>query len=660
MEISSSVALGGQRQFRQDINALRAWAVIAVVFYHFGVLGFSGGFLGVDIFFVISGFLMTGIIISGLENKRFSIFKFYAARIKRIIPALLFLCVIFLVIGWFLLAPDDYGTLAKHIKDSLLFVSNNTYRKESGYFDVVSHEKWLLHTWSLSVEWQFYIILPIFLYVAWLVNKKRSWLFAVVLVLFLYSLVSCIIKTDVAPTKAFYLIKYRYWEMLAGGLIFFLSDFLKGKLSARISMALYAVAMMGIFLPVYFISSESNWPGYLALIPVLSAAAFIFINRSDVAWVNNAVVVWMGDRSYSIYLWHWPVVVLLDYFQQLNNSYMVAIGILLSFLLAELSYRAVEHPLRKRKEDTVWVLPAQVLVASACVCLAALGIIKFKGLPERVDPIVVKLAAEKENMDRGKRECIYGKVHARGPLSCSYGKGDVKAVVLGDSHAAAIVTAVQAALPSQNEKVLLWSRAACPFIKGVTAKIDQDCNTFVEWVLNRLKTLPPDVPVVLIERASLYAMGANEGVVGTGKVKPPIFFDKSFDYPAPEFLEQFREHALDTLCEAAKSRKMYWVKPIPELKISVPQAMARAKMRGIEKRVEISRSEYNDRHSFIVSLMYEAKKKCGVEILDPLPYLCDSEACYGDKNGWPIYFDDDHLSESGNKLLVPMFKSIFE
>jgi peptidoglycan/LPS O-acetylase OafA/YrhL len=660
MGISGSVASDSKRKFRQDINALRAWAVVAVVFYHFGVSGFSGGFLGVDIFFVISGYLMTGIIVSGLESKRFSILKFYTARIKRIIPALLFLCVILLGIGWFLLAPDDYRTLAEHVRDSLFFVSNNTYRKESGYFDVLSHEKWLLHTWSLSVEWQFYIILPVILYVAWLINQKRSWLFSVVLIIFLYSLVSCIVKTESAPTTAFYLIKYRCWEMLAGGLIFFLPSFLKEKLPTYIGMALYTVAMLSILLPVYFISSESNWPGYLALIPVLGAAVFILINRSDVAWVNNAVVVWTGDRSYSIYLWHWPVVVLLDYFQQLSSPYMVVTGVLLSFLLAELSYRVVENPLRKRKEDTVWVLPVQVLVVSACVCLMALGIIKFNGLPERVDPIVVKLAAGKENMDRGKRECIYGKVHARGPLSCSYGRGDVKAVVLGDSHAAAIVTAVQAALPRQNEKVLLWSRAACPFIKGVTAKIDQDCNTFVEWVLSGLKNLPPDVPVVLIERASLYAMGANEGVVGAGKVKPPVFFDKSYDYPAPEFLDQFREHTLDTLCEAAKSRKMYWVKPIPELKISVPQAMARAKMRGVEKRVEISRSEYNDRHSFIMSLMVEAKNKCGVEVLDPLPYLCDDKACYGDKDGWPIYVDDDHLSQSGNKVLVPMFRSIFE
>ena len=297
MEISGSVVSGSQRVFRQDINALRAWAVISVVLYHFGVLGFSGGFLGVDIFFVISGYLMTGIIVSGLEGDKFSIINFYFARIKRIIPALLFLCVVLLVVGWFLLAPDDYSVLAKHVKDTLIFVSNNTYRKESGYFDVVSHEKWLLHTWSLSVEWQFYIILPIIFYAAWLINKKRGWLFFVVLVLFLYSFISCIYKTDTAPTKAFYLIKYRCWEMLAGSLVFFLSGALMGRVPKRVNNALYIICLVSIFLPVYFITSESKWPGYLALIPVFGAATFIFVNNSNVAWVNNKAVVWAGERS---------------------------------------------------------------------------------------------------------------------------------------------------------------------------------------------------------------------------------------------------------------------------------------------------------------------------------------------------------------------------
>lgn len=660
MENSGSVVAGSKNKFRQDINALRAWAVVSVVLYHFGVPGFSGGFVGVDIFFVISGYLMTGIIVSGLEVGKFSVLNFYFARINRIIPALLLLCLMLLALGWFLLAPDDYEILAKHVKDTLLFVSNNTYRKESGYFDVLSHEKWLLHTWSLSVEWQFYLILPVFLYVAWLINKKRRWLFSVVFVVFLYSLVSCILKTNEAPTKAFYMIKYRYWEMLAGGLVYFLSDFLRDKISRGAGTVVYVASILGVLLPVFFVTSESHWPGYLALIPVLGAAAFILVNRSDLAVVNNKAVVWVGERSYSIYLWHWPAVVLLDYFQLLSSIYLVAFGVLGSFVVAELSYRLIENPFRKRRNSVVWVVPAIVLLASVGVCAMALGVIKLKGLPDRVDPVVVKLAAEKGNIDKGKSNCIYGENPAQGPLSCEYGKGEIKAVVLGDSHAIAIASAVQAALPERSGKILLWSRAACPFIKGVTAKIDQDCNDFVSWVLENIKSVPSNVPVILIQRSSLYVMGANEGVVGTGKVKPPIYFDQPYDYPAPEFLAQFRQHTLDTLCEVSKSRKLYWMKPTPELKIGVPQVMARAKMRNMDKRVFVSLDEYNERSQFVFSLMNDAKKDCGVQILDPLPYLCDDKACYGDRDGWPVYFDDDHLSASGNKLLVPMFQKVFE
>jgi peptidoglycan/LPS O-acetylase OafA/YrhL len=633
---------------------------VSVVLYHFGVPGFSGGFVGVDIFFVISGYLMTGIIVSGLEVGKFSVLNFYFARINRIIPALLLLCLMLLALGWFLLAPDDYETLAKHVKDTLLFVSNNTYRKESGYFDVLSHEKWLLHTWSLSVEWQFYLILPVFLYVAWLINKKRRWLFSVVFVVFLYSLVSCILKTNEAPTKAFYMIKYRYWEMLAGGLVYFLSDFLRDKISRGAGTVVYVASILGVLLPVFFVTSESHWPGYLALIPVLGAAAFILVNRSDLAVVNNKAVVWVGERSYSIYLWHWPAVVLLDYFQLLSSIYLVAFGVLGSFVVAELSYRLIENPFRKRRNSVVWVVPAIVLLASVGVCAMALGVIKLKGLPDRVDPVVVKLAAEKGNIDKGKSNCIYGENPAQGPLSCEYGKGEIKAVVLGDSHAIAIASAVQAALPERSGKILLWSRAACPFIKGVTAKIDQDCNDFVSWVLENIKSVPSNVPVILIQRSSLYVMGANEGVVGTGKVKPPIYFDQPYDYPAPEFLAQFRQHTLDTLCEVSKSRKLYWMKPTPELKIGVPQVMARAKMRNMDKRVFVSLAEYNERSQFVFSLMNDAKKDCGVQMLDPLPYLCDDKACYGDRDGWPVYFDDDHLSASGNKLLIPMFQRVFE
>jgi len=148
--------------FRNDINGLRAWAVVAVILYHFGVPGIGGGFVGVDVFFVISGFLMTGIVVGGLAREGgFSVWSFYMARARRILPALLVLCLVLLTLGWWLLLPLDYKMLGKHALAALTFLSNITFQREAGYFDAASHEKWLLHTWSLAVEWQFYMLLPL-------------------------------------------------------------------------------------------------------------------------------------------------------------------------------------------------------------------------------------------------------------------------------------------------------------------------------------------------------------------------------------------------------------------------------------------------------------------------------------------------------------------
>ena len=160
--------------FRYDINGLRAYAVLFVVLFHFGVFGFTGGFVGVDVFFVISGFLMTKIIMDGLKSNKFSIIQFYTNRAVRIIPALAILCIFLIIAGWFQLIPTDFKALSKHIIASLFFISNIVYWRESGYFDADAHEKILLHTWSLSVEWQFYLLLPIYLIIAYRLLKNKT------------------------------------------------------------------------------------------------------------------------------------------------------------------------------------------------------------------------------------------------------------------------------------------------------------------------------------------------------------------------------------------------------------------------------------------------------------------------------------------------------
>ena len=217
----------GSREFRLDINGLRAWAVVAVVLFHFGLPGVSGGFVGVDVFFVISGFLMTGIIVSALERGSFSLWSFYLARARRIMPALIVLCAAVLLLGWFILMPKEYQPLGRHARESLLFVSNLTYLAEAGYFDTASHEKWLLHTWSLSVEWQFYLLQPLLLMGIWRFFPSRRAVSNLLLGLALLSLGWSIWLTVDNPNRAFYLLQSRAWALLLGALVYLHGDRLR-------------------------------------------------------------------------------------------------------------------------------------------------------------------------------------------------------------------------------------------------------------------------------------------------------------------------------------------------------------------------------------------------------------------------------------------------
>jgi peptidoglycan/LPS O-acetylase OafA/YrhL len=322
-------------KFRTDINGLRALAIIAVVLFHFNPSWIPGGFAGVDVFFVISGFLMTGLIFRGLENNNFSIINFYVARANRIIPALSVVCLALLVFGWFYLTPLDYRALGKHVASSMGFLSNIIYWRESGYFDTASHSKWLLHTWSLSVEWQFYMIYPVVLVLLKkcmsLTNIKRLLVVGTV-VGFIFS----VYATYRWPNPAYFLFPTRAWEMMMGGLAF-LYPLQNLK---ETSKKYFEWAGIALILASYaFISKDNLWPGYLALIPVLGAYLVIIANRSGSVITDNVVMQKVGLWSYSIYLWHWPVVVFGYYFEMQHWEW---IGIPISVVLGFCSYKFIE------------------------------------------------------------------------------------------------------------------------------------------------------------------------------------------------------------------------------------------------------------------------------------------------------------------------------
>ena len=294
-------------QFRLDINGLRAIAVLAVLLFHFKIPGFKGGFIGVDVFFVISGFLMTRIIVGRIEKGNFGVLDFYRARAVRIVPALLAMCLFVLGWAWFYLMPQDYELLAKHALGSVTFLSNIAYWSEASYFAETAYGKWLLHTWSLSLEWQFYLLYP--LLIAALVKLFKSNMRALrmwICLLFVISLACSILMTPRSSSAAFFLLPSRAWEMLAGGLVCLYPLQLKPrwKLPVEVTGILLIGASIALFHP------NHAWPGWRALGPVVGCV-LVLAAASQRSLLASMPFQWLGNLSYSVYLWHWPVVVAL-------------------------------------------------------------------------------------------------------------------------------------------------------------------------------------------------------------------------------------------------------------------------------------------------------------------------------------------------------------
>ncbi|WP_035338461.1 acyltransferase family protein [Acinetobacter junii] len=328
-------------QFRTDINGLRAYAVVFVVLFHFNVFGFSTGYLGVDVFFVISGYLMTKIIVEKLEHNNFSFVDFYLSRIIRIYPALLFLVLVLTVLGLFVFIPEDLKNFAKDARYSLTFLSNNLFYEQSGdYFATSSHDKALLHTWSLAVEWQFYILFPIILYTFKKLTKQTKYIGILLLILFACSFLLSVKLTPENPIYAFFKLSTRAWELIAGGLVYFyfnqysLSS-IKQKIIEYTGFGLLALSLI-------FLTKDTPWPGYAASLPVLGTVLILIANRQNSILTKPKFIQSLGSASYSIYLWHWPISFLLSYFLIQKSIINISFALLLSFVLGWLSYKYIE------------------------------------------------------------------------------------------------------------------------------------------------------------------------------------------------------------------------------------------------------------------------------------------------------------------------------
>lgn len=652
-------------EFRMDINGLRAWAVLIVVLYHFGVPGFAGGFVGVDVFFVISGFLMTGIVVRGLQAGRFSLVGFYMARARRIVPALWVLCASLLLLGWFVLLPPDYKMLGTHAVTAMTFWSNIRFTQEAGYFDAASHDKWLLHTWSLSLEWQFYLLLPLVLMLLWRWRPSIGWMRGAVLAALMTSFMLSVWVTDADAAQAFYGLHTRAWEMLAGGALYLLGTRnSQGTAKPWLAPAAEWLGFALIGSAVVWFDARTAWPGWRALVPVVGAVLVIWARRPASLLTGSRAAQWLGDKSYSLYLWHWPVVVALTYLGLQSEPAFVVLGLLACVLLAIASYRWVESWGRKGPRTVGvqrWRPLAVYAVGVGLLCVPAAAVWKLDGVPGRSDPIAEKAAAEAKNTNPTGDKCIT----SSGPeiQPCRHGGPEVKLILLGDSHSNAVATAVEAALSSPEAGFEQWSYSACPMVIGARptpgtatyGRKNYQCTSAVEAAISRLSTENVGIPLLLVTRPSLPLLGLNE----TGRPEPPEFFiGEPVSVATPNSVRLLQEAYVKTVCELTKRRPVYLLRPIPEIGFNVPQRAGRQLAAGVRSEISLPLQDYMQRNAHAWQMQDMAQKACGAHIVDATPVLCPGGACMATRDYLPLYADDDHLNETGNRALVVLFQQL--
>ena len=427
-------------KYRPDIDGLRGVAVLAVVLYHAFPDWFPGGFIGVDIFFVLSGFLITSIITKNLTRQTFGFIDFYSRRIKRIFPALLVIFVFTYALGWFVLLPHEYQQLGKHIAGGAGFISNFILWNEAGYFDNTAITKPLLHLWSLGIEEQFYFVWPLILWAAY--KKKVNWL-AVTLVLVIISFVWNVALVNNDPIATFYSPFTRVWELLIGAALAYASneDGLSLKKS-KFPISLVAICAIGALLfSVFLFHKKMAFPGYWALIPTISAAVLIYAGSNSKitqSLLSTRVLVWLGLISFPLYLWHWPLISfarIIEGEQLTAKALTLIVG--LSIALSWLTYALIEKPIRYGGKSIAKV--TGLVIALTVIGYVGLNTYSRNGLDFRGPQIIGK--------DRGyeggpggtlERRCGLPEGISTGFTCWQDKRPELKFALVGDSKAGAI------------------------------------------------------------------------------------------------------------------------------------------------------------------------------------------------------------------------------
>jgi peptidoglycan/LPS O-acetylase OafA/YrhL len=624
--------------YRADIDGLRSLAVLPVLFFHAGFNLFSGGFVGVDIFFVISGYLITMILMKDIANGKYSLAGFYERRARRILPAYITMLVVVSAVAYLLFLPSEFQSLSESMFSSLAFFSNVYFWNNSGYFSIQAEYSPLLHTWSLSVEEQFYIFFPILLAFLYKIYNGK-YLVKFVVFAFFTSLLLSILLMSYSKSGVFYLLPTRAWELLAGSLLALgVIPKIKNKVSAEI------ISMLGFTLIIYSVftyTKQISFPGANALIPVLGAVMIIAAgnNSHDTnikKLLSSKIFVYVGLISYPLYLWHWPI------FTFIKNIYghsptllIIWCGISLSFVLSWISYTFIEKPFRDKKilaKQKPILITSGVTIVTAMIC--SLVVIQQNGFPQRFanEVLIAEQSVNDSSTERSK--CHIPK---RNTISyqdkCVFGDVSVEPsyAFWGDSHSVELSDVLGKELADKKVSGIHISYSSCPPSQGFSWVSRPLCSVHNKEVLHGLKSDKNIKTVFLIARYNSYI--------------------KDIDM-TDLMLTGFYE-TIDKLQDSGK--EVIVIYPIPRSTGVTPLDIARNIDRNISNdNYFLSLSEYYKQNQKIQKQLDEIVTATNASVIKPEEVLCsDNKKCKFYINGTITHFDDDHLSLEGAKLFLP-------
>jgi peptidoglycan/LPS O-acetylase OafA/YrhL len=637
----------GSMKFRYDINALRALAVTAVVLFHYTVDFVPGGYVGVDVFFVISGYLMTTIIMGRLAKGKFSIWDFYYDRAARIVPGLMAMCLVLLAAGYFLLEPVTYHYLGSTSIAALLFFSNFRFWEATNYFDPQSDTKWLLHTWSLSVEWQFYLVYPIILMALHKFDKSRRHIVPILWSMAFLSFLLCIWFSKAEPASAFYLLPQRAWELLAGGIAAL--QFKNGE--RKYSWILLASGTLFIGISVAFYDKTMPWPYHWALLPAIGTCLVIAANRSDAAAFKNALVQTVGKWSYSIYLWHWPIAVAAIYFDfttitplkiACEIAILVAILAAGGFLLSVAKKISNRELAKERLPGLLWGGSALALtVGFAIIITSNEGLASRRPDGERQLGVYRMVVADWDYPSRCEGMDLAGNLRP-----CQLGPPENPGILfIGDSFAMQIFSHfAENAKTHYNSSITFLASHECPPLAGIRIIVDRfDCTGFFEKALHFAET-GNFKRIVLVSNWAGYFQPAKmevcflDGDACTWKSEPTWYF-RHFDAALAGLrsrLLEFRKRGIEIVI----------VSTTPYGSWDVPRELLKrqfweADVKDIEY---IDREEFERRSAPVKGRLISLAAAIGAKFVDPLDFLCFDNRCPTiDENGVPYFRNLAHF-----------------